>query len=397
MKNAITSLLSLTESEKQSKGITDTPREIFQQPDTWRVTGQQLASERASTLRFLETVGIATRGLQEKPSVILAGAGTSDYIGQAVSRALRKEWACEVTAVPSTELLTNMDDYVLPGKKYLMISFSRSGDSSEGIATLEQATERFPDQIHHLVITCNALGSMAKFQGAHAVVLDDRVNDRGLAMTSSFTNMVIVGQYLANIFHPGRYEQKLLGMIDTASHLIPKAADLASDLSTKDYSRMCFIGAGALNAVAKESSLKVLELNAGKIATLAESPLGLRHGPLSFVNDETLLVAYLSSDEQRRCYELDLLEEIARKGLTSDIVIVAPHHTRRMEDLTRNILTLNSPVDVPDTYRPPIDIIVGQMIGLFTSLSNHIQPDSPGTGAISRVVSKVKIYPSAAR
>ncbi len=386
------SLLSLPDEEKKSRGILHTPKEIAQQPETWEATGKSLSAARASIEEFLQRAGIAGRDGVGIPNVILAGAGTSDYVGQAVSRVLRREWNCEVEAVPSTELLTNMRDFILSGKKYAMISFSRSGDSSEGVAALELALEHYPDQISHLVVTCNASGAMAKFPGVFCVVLDDRVNDRGLAMTSSFTNMIVAGQFLAHALQPGSYEEILRELVAIGERIIPKAADLASQLARKKYSRMCFIGAGALRAVAEESSLKVLELNAGRIATLAQSPLGLRHGPLSFVNGETLLVAYLSSGESRIGYEFDLLEEIGRKNLAGEMVVVAPRITRRIATITRNVLSLDAPAIVSDRYRAPVDVIFGQMLGLFTSLENKMIPDSPGTGAIGRVVSHVKIY-----
>jgi len=397
LQNAISSLLSLSDQEKRTKGIAHTPKEICQQPTTWATTAEILSANRTSILEFLERVGITASDRQIRPNIILAGAGTSDYIGQTVSRLFRREWNCEVETVPSTELLTNMGDFILSGKKYLMISFSRSGDSSEGVATLEQAAKLYPNQISHLLITCNASGKMAKFAGVFPVVLDDQVNDRGLAMTSSFTNMVVAGQYLAHTWRPVPYQAILQEMIAMGSKLIPEAAEIASQLAQKGYSRMCFIGSGALRAVAEESSLKVLELNAGKIATIAQSPLGLRHGPLSFVNEETLLVAYLSSDEQRICYELDLLEEIARKNLAGDIAVVAPHTTKRIANITQNIVSLEAAAIASDIYRAPVDIILGQMLGLFTSLANGMLPDSPSAGAIGRVVSHVKIYPALAR
>src|SRR6185437_7462035 len=134
---------------------------------------------------------------------------TSDYIGRALAAVLRRRWKCEVSAVASTELLTNMEDYLLPGKNYLLISFSRSGDSSEGVALIQHALEQYPDRIRHLVITCNHAGAMVRqFAGNPAlatVVLDDAVNDRGLAMTSSFSNLVVAGQFLAYIRTPGEY------------------------------------------------------------------------------------------------------------------------------------------------------------------------------------------------
>jgi tagatose-6-phosphate ketose/aldose isomerase len=40
-----------------------------------------------------------------------------------------------------------------------------------------------------------------------------------------------------------------------------------------------------------------------------------------------------------------------------------------------------------------VDVIVGQLLGLFFSIRNGLTPDSPSpSGVISRVVSHVKIY-----
>jgi tagatose-6-phosphate ketose/aldose isomerase len=393
MQNELTRLSALPEQEKRLRGLSHTPREIYQQPMTWQGTMDRMSASRPVLCDFLEASGIG-RVSQNAPGVLLVGAGTSDYIGRAVSRILRREWKCNVTAVPSTELLTNIEDFILTGRKYLMVSFSRSGDSSEGVAVLEQAIERYPNDIHHLLVTCNTSGAMAQLPGITSIVLDDAVNDRGLAMTSSFTNMVIVGQYLANIFAPQRYESLAEEMIDMGSRIIAEGADLASRLAEMRLSRMCFLGSGSLQAAAEESSLKVLELNAGKIATVSQSPLGLRHGPLSFVDRDTLVVAFLSAVQERQSYELDLLEELKQKDLAAETVIIAPRITKRMAALSKNVLSLEGEGSLPDAYRPPIDTIFGQLIGLFTCITNKGTPDTPSTGAINRVVSNVKIYPS---
>jgi tagatose-6-phosphate ketose/aldose isomerase len=285
-----------------------------------------------------------------------------------------------------------MPDHILPGKKYLLISFSRSGESSEGVAVLKQAHDSYQSQIRHLVVTCNASSTMARFPGVFPIKLDDAVNDRGLAMTSSFSNMVIAAQYLAHIRVPDRYRQLLQSMAEMGIRLLHEAADIAALLAKKKFMRVCFLGTGALQAVAQESALKVLELNAGKVATLAESPLGLRHGPMSFLNKETLVVTYLSGDDSRLQYEMDLLEEIRKKDLSRDILVVAPHAIDRIQNLTDHVLSLDAPSAFPDICRPPIDVIAGQLLALFFAIENGITPDTPSEGAISRVVSHVTIY-----
>lgn len=392
MRDPLSKLLALPEREKQSRGLMYTPGEIQQQPATWRATLKLLAAQRDPILRFLDECGPADR-----LSVLLAGAGTSDYIGRALAALLRRQWRCEVTAVASTELLTNLEDYLLPDRNYLLISLSRSGDSSEGVALIRKALEQYPERIRHLVFTCNSAGAMAQEfegnRGLHSIVLDQAVNDRGLAMTSSFSNLIVAGQFLAYIRTPQAFAPLLESMAEMGARLLPKAAEMAAALSEAQTDQVCFLGTGALQAVADESALKVLELNAGRIHTIAQSPLGLRHGPLSSLDKATLVVAYLSGNDLRAQYELDLLEELRAKGLGSRMVIVSRARETRLAALTPHVLSLEAPTGFPDTCRPPVDVIVGQLLGLFFSIRNGLTPDSPSpSGVISRVVSHVKIY-----
>ena len=105
--------------------------------------------------------------VESRPVVLLVGAGTSDYIGHALSLLLKRTWGCEVAVCASTELLPNLEDSIVPGRRYLCISFSRSGDSPEGVALIEQAIRLYPE-IAHLVVTCNAHARMIPVVGAAA-------------------------------------------------------------------------------------------------------------------------------------------------------------------------------------------------------------------------------------
>src|SRR5215212_8470000 len=153
-------LLALSEVEKAEGGLVHTPREIRQQPNTWRRTYEKFSDASGGVRDFLAGAGLFEGG-SVRPSVYLVGAGTSDYIGRALASLLRREWRCEVQAVASTDLLTDVDDYVIPGRPYLWVSFSRSGDSSEGVAVVEAALERHPS-VRHLIVTCNGAGRMAR-------------------------------------------------------------------------------------------------------------------------------------------------------------------------------------------------------------------------------------------
>src|SRR5882724_9813370 len=394
--DALSKIFMLSEAEREAKGLVHSPREILQQPDTWRRTYEKLVRLAPEVELFLRRAGVRNAS-NERPTVFLVGAGTSDYVGKTLDALLRYKWQCEVCVVPSTDLLTNADDLVVPGKSYVWISFSRSGDSSEGVALLESILDSRPD-IHHIIVCCNKAGRMVRSFGDRAnvcrIILDEDVNDQALAMTSSFSNMVVAGQCLAHLQELGAYEATLDALISAGRRFLPAAAELTEQLVAEGLSKICFLGTGPLKGVAVESGLKVLELTAGTIVTFNESFLGARHGPLSAIDEETLVVAFVSSDARRRSYEMDLLEEIRDKKLGKRILMIVPYGGREEPTNIAKIgSTLPLQIAVDDYYRPPVDVFVGQLLGLFASIKLGLRPDAPSpSGAISRVVSKVRIY-----
>jgi tagatose-6-phosphate ketose/aldose isomerase len=226
-----------------------------------------------------------------------------------------------------------------------------------------------------------------------AIILDDAVNDRSLAMTSSFTNMVLAGQILAHAWSFDEYKPILESLVSAGRALLPRAASLASDLAQGGYERTCFVGSGLLAGTAMESSLKVLELTAGKVQSMSQSTLGLRHGPMAALQHQTLFVIFISGQPQRRRYEIDLLREIGRKRLASTRVALAIEDSKSLRDEAEEVLKPGICVSVPDCYRPILDVLFGQLLGLFASIHYGLKPDAPSpSGAISRVVQNIGIY-----
>jgi len=394
--NPLLSLVNLSSAEKEKRGIIHTPREILQQPATWNRTWAHIQARLPEIQTFLSTAGLKAP-LKERPTVYLIGAGTSDYIGRCLHHLLRQKWQCEVVPVSSTDLLVNFSDYLIEERSYLWISFSRSGDSPEGVAVLERALAEKP-QISHLVISCNASGQMSQLikgkPGSLGIVLDEETNDQGLAMTSSFTNMVIAGQALAHAWSPEEYEPIVEAMSEAAHAFLPTAAELAEQLAARAYPRACFIGSGPLAGTALESALKLLELTAGRTKTMSQATLGLRHGPMAALDKDTLLVSFLSTQSTRQRYEIDLLREIERKELVgASLAVIGCGASPRPQLESTQVVAPQEQWLVPDLYRPAVDVLFGQLLGLFFSLKNSLRPDSPSpNGAISRVVQPIGIY-----
>ncbi len=121
---------------------------------------------------------------------------------------------------------------------------------------------------------------------------------------------------------------------------------------------------------------------------------GKRLGPEAVVDPNTLVVAYLAADGYTRRYELDLLREIREKGIGKAVLSVAhavPDEIKELSDYTIEYGPRADPV--ADDLVPPVYIMVGQLLGLFTSLRLGLRPDSPSaSGIIHRVVEGVKVY-----
>jgi tagatose-6-phosphate ketose/aldose isomerase len=378
--------MALPYSERQKQGLIYTPSEIAQQPATWQTTWQLFVELRNELQGFLRAAH------NERWTIFLVGAGTSDYIGRSLAGLLRQLWGTEVMAVASTDLLAGRDELVLEGRNYLWISFSRSGDSPEGVAVLQHALAAY-STVKHLVVSCNSSGRMVELArgngNAMAVVLDDVVNDRSLAMTSSFTNMLIFGQALAHLWNPANFEATLERMTVAAEYLLGKGAHLAHEIAAQRNRLACFVGAGGLAGAAKESGLKLTELTAGRIVALTETTLGLRHGPMSALNRETVFTAYVAHSERQRRYDLDLVREIRAKDVVQTIVCVGAE-----ERAANHSLYCDAFAEITDGYRPAVDVIFGQMLGLFSSIELGMKADSPSpAGVISRVVPPFTIYP----
>ena len=394
--NPLLSLVNLPSAEKEERGIVHTPREILQQPATWVRTWAHIKNRLQEIDAFLSAAGLSAP-LNERPTVFLIGAGTSDYIGHCLHHLLRQKWQCEVVPVSSTDLLIDFSDYIIEGRPYLWISFSRSGDSPEGVAVLKRALVEKP-HISHLIISCNASGQMSQLikgkSNSLGIVLDEETNDQGLAMTSSFTNMVIAGQALAHVWSPDEYEPIVEAMSEAAQAFLPTAAELAEQLAAKDYRRACFVGSGPLAGTALESSLKLLELTAGRTKTMSQATLALRHGPMAALDKDTLFVTFLSTQSSRQAYETDLLREIQRKQLVGASLAVIGCGASPLPRLEgTRVVAPPRHWPVSDLYRPAVDVLFGQLLGLFFSLGNALTPDSPSpNGAISRVVQPIEIY-----
>jgi tagatose-6-phosphate ketose/aldose isomerase len=385
--DAMLRLVNEPEEKKKEKGTEYTPAEIYQQPEMWQQTLEILAGQDEEIRRYL--------GDETDRRFLLTGAGTSAFIGLCLEGLFNKASAFEARAVGTTEIITDPDAYFLEGQKYFLVHFARSGNSPESVGTFVLGEESKAD-IKHIVITCNKDGKLAEMgrkTGGRSllILLPEKTNDRSLAMTSSFSSMVIAGQYLASVSDAEGYHAICAQIAEAGKQILQGAMDDLEALCIEGFERAVFLGSNTLFGCAKECHLKLQEETDGKVVGKFDTFLGLRHGPEAVVHENTIVIYLLSEDPLVRRYELDLMNGVQRKGIGKKKVAVckeADDEIRAAADIV-----IEHGCNVPDDYQSPAYVIVGQALGVFRSLAYGLKPDSPSeAGVISRVVQGVQIY-----
>jgi tagatose-6-phosphate ketose/aldose isomerase len=389
---ALSGLLAASPEEQAVRGYRHTLHEICQQPLTWLETADTAAAHRD----VLNRAVLGAPGEPRAEAIVLTGSGSSIYAATCLALPLQGSLQVPVVCLSGGQLLTDGRRALPPGKPTLVVSFARSGNSPESIGAVDLLLEEHP-ACRHLVITCNRSGKLVTSYAGNprvaALTLADRTCDRSLVMTSSFTNMALAGLSLAYLDRWARYRGLVESLAAAARAMLLAHAGRLAGVARGNFRSAVFLGSGPGFGAARESALKVVEITAGRVRTFAETYLGLRHGPLASVLDDTLVVCFLSSDPLVRAYEQDLIRELNRKQLGFAKVIVG-------EGILPELLNQGDcAVECPglaaagDDAAPVLHVIAGQLIGIFRSLKEGLRPDSPSvTGVISRVVESFQIH-----
>ena len=349
-----------------------TLQEIRQQPDIWGTTLERVLA--CPDLTKLRTC-----------AAIICGAGTSAYASSAVALAWPKARAIPTTdllVLSKQELIRMFPDFAKSG---VLVSLARSGDSPESVGVVARVQKMF-SEVMHLAITCNEKGRLANMPGVTSIVLDARTNDRSLVMTGSFSNLVLAG--LA-VEHADFLAAHLPSIATNARHVLPELESIAQRVAARKPSRVVVLTSPAMAPFGQEVGLKLLEMTAGQVVTLSETYLGLRHGPMSYLRADTLVLCVLSTAPKRLPYELDLIRELREKRLGHFIVV---GKAASSDDLVHQLIPAVAP-EIADELRTPFEIIFPQLLGYHLSLGSGLDPDNPSpSGVITRVVRNFQLH-----
>lgn len=369
-------MFTRTPKELQSLNAWLTVREITQQPNLWLKVYSNYTAQKHKLEDFLQT-------LPKPVTVIFAGAGSSAYIGDIITPYLMNNGRAEFNfkSIPTTDIVSNPYLYLNPKEPTLLVSLSRNGNSPESLAAVN-LVRKIVEELFLLNITCNPEGILATSSGGFNCFMPPDADDKAFAMTSSFTCMLLCALL---IFSKNTISFKEVRNLAWAGQMLIDHADEYYQPVNLKCTRIVFLGSGVFNLLGKEACLKVLELTAGEIAVLHDSPLAFRHGSKSFIDEDTLVVAFLSSNRYTRMYDIDTVREIINDKIAKEVVVLSSEKA----DFHDTAFEITVETTAEDIYLTLPYIVFCQILAALKSVKMGIGPDNPSPDGM---VQRVNIY-----
>jgi glucosamine--fructose-6-phosphate aminotransferase (isomerizing) len=296
---------------------------------------------------------------------LVTGCGSTHYLALSVAALLRKD-GFQALALPASELV--YFSKALPRRDAILIAISRSGTTTETLWAIEKFRTRFNN---NPVIAVTTLPDSTLAKQADFVLAASQAQEMSVAQTRSFTSMFLLSQILCGAFAGDQYVTKRLQKLpDALNKLIDNTSELSRELGeNQSLKRLFFLGGGPLYGLACEAMLKTKEMS--RSWAEAYSPLEFRHGPMSVVDGESLVVCF-ASDSQLAA-ESKVLQDMKRLGAKT-LILTEDSKTADWSGMDY-VVSLKTGLDEWD--RGVIYLPLIQWMAYYRSLSKGLDPDRP--------------------
>lgn len=332
-------------------------REITTQAESWRGALRAVEARRTDLAEALER----NRDREQ----VFVGCGSTHYLAQFAAPYFQSVAGRRCRGVPSSELALQTDTLVPPGGRPLVVALSRSGETSETLMAVEAMRARGAEA---LAVTC--YGDSPLGHASDAVVEIPEGREESYAQTRSFAGMLVATQALAALAAgEGALLSELRRLPDLAGGLIERAEPVAERFGTDEsVKRITYLGSGALYGLASEATVKMKEMS----LSMAEPYhfMEFRHGPMSLVDGEHLVVGLLS--DAVRDYELGVLRDLKARGAR---VLAVANEAPDVAGEFDGALSLGAPL--PERARAVLYLPLLQLMAYHRAMARGLNPDRP--------------------
>jgi glucosamine--fructose-6-phosphate aminotransferase (isomerizing) len=331
--------------------------EISSQPDVWRNILNDCEKQLDNANPF--------SNISRPERIILTGCGTTYALGVSAANYFR-HYGITTEAYPASELAFYPE--LILDRAELLVAISRSGMTSETLWAVKAFRKQCPDG-KVCAITTRTDSTLA---GIADIVLDaSPAQEQSIVETRSFTAMLLLAQlFAANIQEDRAFSMRIQTLPETLKACMPAFSELARKIANVlTINRFFFLGGGPLYGIACEAAFKIKEFTAGWAE--AFHPLEFRHGPMTTVSEEALVVGLLS-DRQIEA-ELRVLDEMKAKGGHTLAIL----ERRGKFDLSSFDYTIELSSGLDEFERVILYLPLIQLIAYYRCLATGLDPDNP--------------------
>lgn len=332
--------------------------EIYGQPASFLAI-QKTMDEICGTLKEVFRSG------KKYGELIFTGCGTSLYLAQAAASAFAECCRIPAKAVPCSELYFFPETYI-KDENVLILPITRKSYTTEVRMAIDKV-RTYPN-VTTLSITCDA---DSRDYNDYMILSPDS-DEKSVIMTRSFTSMVFLAVIVA--YYAGGMEeklQKLENYSQVAEKVLKEQDALAKQIVTEHPELNLFItlGQGVYYGIANECMNKMKEM--GLSNSEGYYDLEYRHGPMSLVDDKTLIVCL--SHRVSRKEDVALMEQMKSYGAT--VAVLGAELGEDFRDCADYTYSLEE--GWSELEYAPIIGYIGQLLGYYNAEKKDLDCDTP--------------------
>jgi glucosamine--fructose-6-phosphate aminotransferase (isomerizing) len=329
---------------------THTYAEITSQPAAWAEAVQMVRANVARLKAIHPT---------DYRQVLFTGCGSTYYLSLSAAALTQALTGAVCRALPASELLLYADSaYPGQGGRTLLVAVSRSGTTTETLRAIEAFQVARRGGI--VVVTNYPESPMATMGDVNITIPAGR--EESVAQTRSFASMYVAYSALSAVW--GNND----GLLNSLDGLKPVGERLLRDYDAlarrwgedKSLNQIFFLGSGPRYGLACELALKMKEMSLTVVEPFHF--LEFRHGPMSMVTPQTLIVALLS--DAARAQEDAVVKQMAGLG-------------GKTLTLAESGADVSFGSGIPELMRGALYLPALHLVAYYRSMSKGLDPDQP--------------------
>lgn len=333
--------------------MTKSKSEVFNQYNSLKMTVELFQAIREKILS-------ATK---EIDNFVFFGCGSSYALTKSAAAAAQAYGANRAVAIAAGDFILNCECYVKALKDACAVFISRSGRTTEMVMAAEIIRERFPNCL--IVSLCSTEESPLCRHSDFNIELPWAF-DESVCQTQTVTNLYAASLLLMACRYGDPFPiRQLENLISGGSDFLNRTVDAIKSVCRKKWSHVVVLADAIPSGLAEEGAMAFNELS--MIHSNFYHILDVRHGPMTVLDESTLVVVLCSAAGYEK--QLSLIHDLQKRG--SFVLTIAPDDCFSASDMF---------IKIPRYMHSLTGIFlinVIQLLALGLAETFGVNPDSP--------------------